>query len=441
VAHVRVVLGRSSRTVHEIPATGASVGRESSDSTCEIRIDDARMSRTHSRIERVAAGWYLVDLRSRNGAFVDGLRAPERTPLRDGAVIRIGDTLLVFRASAPIDDGAAEMDAFPGVSPVAVRVRRRIRALAAASGHVLILGETGVGKERVARAFAEHGGTDRFEAKNCAELRSEFLRSELFGHARGAFTGATRAEPGLVGLVGDGVLFLDEIGELPLDLQGDLLRFLEDGSYRSLGSSELKHSKARVVAATNVEIEHAVAENKFRRDLLARLRASNAPLEIPPLRERREDIPLWTRRFFEEAGAPPAEEPWTVGALECLLLYPWLENLRELRGVVRALLEERIPLPYRADHLPARLRAHRASLRGDSDPPLRESAPPPRTPTKEEIEAALLETKGNVRVAALMLGIDRRKLYRFLEQFGIALAHSRGTTQREDSDGKPEPSD
>jgi two-component system NtrC family response regulator len=419
--------------VHEILASGASLGRSTADSTCDIQIDDARMSRSHSRIARAASGWQLVDLGSRNGAFVDGARSPERTSLRDGAVVRIGDTLMVFRASAPIDDGGADADAFPGVSPAVVKVRRRLHALASGSGHVLVLGETGVGKERVASSL--HRGPGRFQATNCAELRREFMRSELFGHARGAFSGAVQAEPGLVALAGDGVLFLDEIGELPLELQGDLLRFLEDGSYRPLGSSELKHSKARVVAATNVDIEVAVAENKFRRDLLARLRASNQPLELPPLRDRREDIPRWARRFFEEAGASVTDEPWTAGALECLLLYPWVENLRELRSLARALLEEGIPAPYQADHLPARIRSYRAALRSHPDPPPRdEPAPSPRPPTKAEVEAALLETSGRVRAAAALLGIDRRKLYRLFEQYGIELATARQAIQQEDPD-------
>lgn len=391
------------------------------------------MSRSHSRIERGASGWQLVDLGSRNGAFVDGARSHGRTPLRDGGVVRIGDTLMVFRASAPIDDGGADADAFPGVSPAAVKVRRRLAALASAPGHVLVLGETGVGKERVARSF--HRGPGRCQATNCAELRREFMRSELFGHTRGSFTGAVQAEPGLVALAGEGVLFLDEIGELPLELQGDLLRFLEDGSYRPLGSSELRHSKARVVAATNVDIEAAVAENKFRRDLLGRLRGSNKPLEIPPLRDRREDIPRWARRFFEEAGALVVDEPWTAGALECLLLYPWVENLRELRSDVRELCEQGIPAPYQAEHLPARIRSYRATLRSHSNPPPRdEPAPSPRVPTKAEIEAALVETSGRVRVAAALLGIDRRKLYRLFEQHGIALATARQAIHREEPD-------
>src|SRR5262249_46325652 len=157
-----------------------------SDSRCDVRSDDARMSRQHARIERNALGWQLVDLGSRNGGFVDGLGfAPQQcVTLADGAVIRLGDTLFVFRMSLPAADARSEDPVFPGVSPVAAGVRRRIDVLAAGSGHVLILGETGTGKERVSRAVASRAS--RVVTLNCAELTRELARSELFGHARGS---------------------------------------------------------------------------------------------------------------------------------------------------------------------------------------------------------------------------------------------------------------
>jgi DNA-binding NtrC family response regulator len=432
-AHVRVVLGRTSQRVHELTGAAAVIGRNEK---CDVQVEDTRISRQHVRIEFGAAGWSLTDLGSRNGGFVDGrpFQPNETVALADGAIIRLGDSLLSFRQSRSDDDGAAISDAFPGVSPVAAQVRRRIAILATAPAHVLILGETGTGKERVARAIAACTDGRPFVTQNCAELSRELARSELFGHVRGAFSGATHTKPGLVDLAGDGVLFLDELGELALDVQGDLLRFLEDGSYRPLGSVELKRSSARVVAATNVDLDRAVASNQFRRDLVARLRATNAPLKLPPLRDRRDDIPAWTEMFLAEVGCT-VDEPWAVGALECLLLYPWLENLRELRGVVRGLVAEGAIPPFSTGALPARICAHRTSLR-DSTPP---SDPDDALihmpePTRDAIEAALRETQGRVRTAAQQLGVDRRKLYRLCERFGIALEEHRRTTQVKEED-------
>jgi transcriptional regulator of acetoin/glycerol metabolism len=293
-AHVRVVFGRVARDVYELGASGITIGREASDAH-GIVANDARISRCHARIERGAAGWSMIDLGSRNGAFIDGKAcAPnDRASLRDGSIIRVGDTVLVFRTSAAVDDGTPHAPAFPGVSPPAIDVRRRMDVLAKAAGHVLVLGATGTGKERVARAVARPGP---FVVQNCAELTRDLARSELFGHVRGAFSGAAANKPGLVDEAQEGTLFLDEVGELPIDVQGELLRFLEDGSYRPVGGTELRHSRARIVAATNVDIDEAVAANRFRRDLAGRLRASNTPLELPPLRDRCEDIAARTFR-------------------------------------------------------------------------------------------------------------------------------------------------
>jgi DNA-binding NtrC family response regulator len=451
IAHVRVLTGRSPHNVHVFPSRGTSLGRVGGD--CDFVVDDGRMSRRHARIERSAAGWQLQDLGARNRGFVDGrgYGAFERVPLADGAVLRFGDTLMVFRASPPTGDGRVDSLVFPGVSPVAVAVRRRIDTLAAGQGHVLILGETGTGKERVAKAIAEHRASQPFVTLNSAELSRDLARSELFGHARGAFTDARMNKPGLVDSAGDGVLFLDEIGELSLDVQPELLRFLEDGSYRPVGSTELRKSNARLVAATHVDLEQAVEQGKFRRDLLARLRASNTPLVLPALRERREDLLGWTELFFKLQSRDVGPVPWTAGALECLLLYPWAENLRGLSAVVTEVAAESPSFPCKTEHLPERLLAHRGALRARvGGGPVEDHTPqnptprngqgggpsnahaPRRAPTREEIEEALSLNKGNMRLTAVQLGIDRRKLYRLCEQFGIPLDRYRGDTQREE---------
>ena len=428
VAHLRILTGRSTRSIYEIRSKGVSIGRVGSDS--DIVIDDGRMSRRHARIERSSGGWRLQDLHSTNCGFVDGrgFGSGARTPLGSEAVIRLGDTLMVFRAAVP----RADSPIFPGVSVVAAEVRQRLQALAAGTGHVLILGETGTGKERIARAFGEFRASQPFVTLNAAELTRELARSELFGHVRGAFTNAGANKAGLVDSAGDGVLFLDEIGELAIDVQADLLRFLEDGSYRPVGSTELRRSNARLVAATHVDLDQAVQHGTFRRDLLARLRASNPPLKLPPLRERREDILAWTQLFFRQAGRD-IDEPWTAGALECLLLYPWDENLRGLGGAVNLVLTRTSSFPCKTEHLPPEVVEHRAKLRGS--PGTRasgESTPQRPDPSKAEIETALVETQGNMRLAARRLGIHRRKLYRLCERFGIAHESFRAEPQRKD---------
>jgi DNA-binding NtrC family response regulator len=450
VAHVRVLTGRGVHAVHVVGSKGTSIGRPGGD--CDFIVDDGRMSRKHARIERSVAGWQIQDLMSRNGGFVNGrgLGRGGRAALAEGAVLRLGDTLMSFRATIPTTDGRADSPVFPGVSPVAVAIRRRIDALASAGGHVLIFGETGTGKESIAKMIGEQRAPHPFVTLNSAELSRDLARSELFGHVRGAYTHATSNRPGLVDKAGDGVLFLDEIGELSLDVQAELLRFLEDGSYRPVGSTELRHSNARVVAATHVDLDRAVQNNKFRRDLLARLRASNEPLELPPLRERREDILGWTQLFFHELGRDAGPTPWTVGALECLLLYPWTENLRELHRVVGHAAEQSPGFPCGTEHLPAKLRAHRGTLRSPSsgapyeeptpanDPQPQSEPPAPDIPmpdpTRLEIDEALRKTAGRMRTAAQLLGIDRRKLYRLCDNFSIDYRLYRAQTYRDDEE-------
>ncbi|HET7505850.1 MAG TPA: sigma 54-interacting transcriptional regulator [Kofleriaceae bacterium] len=427
-AHVRIMLGDAARGAYELSPAGIAIGRDEGD----VILDDGLISRRHVEIDRGPAGWRLTDLGSKNGGYVDGRRfqPKESVLLADGAVIRLGGSLLVFRASPAVKDARSDAQPFPGVSPVAAEVRRRIDVLTMASGHALILGETGTGKERVAHELAAPRKGLPFVAQNCGELDRSLARAELFGYVAGAFTGATQSKPGLIDAAGNGALFLDEIGELSLDVQVDLLRFLEDGTYRPVAAPKTSCSTARVIAATNVDLERAVAQGKFRRDLEARLRASNEPLVLPPLRDRREDIPQWTRRFASEVDPSLTGELWTVGALECLLLYPWLGNLRELRGVVRALIADRVALPCATERLPQRIQAHRDSLRGPRDEPVA----PSREITQAEIEEALRQTRGNVLGTARLLDVERTKLYRLFKDLGISPRRYRGPNDPGDDD-------
>lgn len=405
----------------ELGPRGLTIGRASEPPAIDVGVADPAMSSRHARIAFAGGEWAFHDLGSRNGSFVGGVPLPPggSLALEHDAVIRLGDTLAVFSVGAREQDADTSAPEFPGVSRLAAHVRERLRALRAGTGHVLVLGETGTGKERVARAIGAAGRA--FVPQNCAELSRDLARSELFGHVRGAFSGATSNRVGLVELAHEGALFLDEVGELALDVQAELLRFLEDGCYRPVGSTELRHSSARVIAATNVDLAEAVRKGKFRRDLLARLRASNRPLELPALRERREDLYDWSLRFLREAheGELP-EAPWSAGALECLLLYPWPENLRELRGVVRAALESSRGWPIEPTALPEPLHEHRRARRA-----LARAEAKAASPSREEIQAVLARVGGNMKIAAEELHIERTRLYRICEKLGIRIENFR----------------
>lgn len=415
VALLRLMRPTTAGTEVEIGPRGITIGRTTEPSALDVGVADTAMSSRHARIAREGGEWSFHDLGSRNGSFVDGVPLPSggSVSLEHDAVIRLGDTLAIFTVGATERDADATAAEFPGVSQLAAHVRKRLRMLRAGTGHVLVLGETGTGKERVARAIGSSRGA--FVPQNCAELSRDLARSELFGHVRGAFSGATANRTGLVELANEGALFLDEVGELALDVQAELLRFLEDGCYRAVGSTELRHSSARVIAATNVDLDEAVRGGTFRRDLLARLRASNRPLELPALRERREDIHDWSLRFLREALAHEAPSaPWSAGALECLLVYPWPENLRELRGVVRAALEGHSGWPLEPTALPERLQAYRRARRV-----LARSETEAKLPNREEIRAALERVGGNMKAAAEDLHIERTRLYRLCEKLEI----------------------
>lgn len=415
-------------------------------------VEDQWVSRRHARITCAGGLWTISDAGASNPTFVDGspLTKDGARTLTDGALVRLGDTLFVFRLSAK--DAAPEVEGmgFPGSSPAAREVRQRLGQLQRSTGHVLIIGETGTGKERVAQALSI--AEQPFVTINCAELRGDLVRSELFGHVRGSFSGAN-PKKGLVEAAQHGTLFLDEIGELTLDTQAELLRFLEDGGYRQVGDLEQRHSNARVVAATNVDLDEAVRIGSFRRDLLARLRAHNAPLELPALRARREDVLPWAAYFFAEARGGSsvrrdvyrdqcaAHGQWNPGAAECLLLYPWPDNLRGLRGVMRELAPHEESLSsLRAERLPVALRTYRSCLRDSeaSAPPSLGAGEQPKQPklvpaelTRELVAGTLAAHRGSVRAAAQQLGVDRRKIYRACERFGIDLDIHRGEPAEE----------
>jgi DNA-binding NtrC family response regulator len=311
-----------------------------------------------------------------------------------------------------------------GRSAAMMSVYKQIALAAEATTPVLVVGESGTGKELVARAIHEYGrgrATQRpFVAVNCGALTETLLESELFGHARGSFTGAVADRRGLFEQANGGSIFLDEIGETSPGLQVRLLRVLQEGEVRPVGSARDLRVDARVLAATNRDLDEEVAEKRFRRDLFYRLGA--LVIRVPPLRERREDIPLLAARFARNAMAR-ARRDVRLGedAVAALASHAWPGNVRELENTV-----ERLVLAARGGRITA----------SDVHETLRQRAPAGAPafadlPTLDELEERyivhVLDAAGGNRTrAARMLGIDRRTLYRMAARFGIPLAGEPG---------------
>jgi len=301
-----------------------------------------------------------------------------------------------------------------GQSPAMEQVRRLIAKVATTDSTVLILGETGTGKELVARAV--HQQSCRAEMPlvpiNCGALPENLIESELFGHRKGAFTGADEHRIGLLQVANGGSLFLDEIGELPKTMQSKLLRFLESGEVRRVGDNEPFSCDVRVVCATNRDLAQMVAGGDFREDLWFRINTFEIPL--PPLRERIEDIPLLARRLAGRFGKPGRsdDELFAPEALEMLMAHTWPGNVRELANVVEHALILCDALPIRPEHLPRRFAAPRGSTL-----PLR----PAETLNLRDLEMqaireALDRHHGNKPKAAEELGISVKTLYNKLNQ-------------------------
>ena len=396
--------------------TPRSIGRSPD---ADLSLADDRMTRLHAVLRPVGDRRHeIADLGSRNGVFVDG-RVERSADLHDGAVIRLGDTLLVAR---PEDEGPGgdAVHALVGASPPIRRVRRGVLRVAASSLTVLVTGETGTGKELVASAvhrLSRRSG--RFVAVNCAAIPPTLAESALFGHARGAFTGATERREGFFAQADGGTLFLDEVGELPVAVQSKLLRVLEDGVVSPVGAARAERVDVRLVAATNVRIREAVERGVFRADLLARL--EEWPIELPALRERREDVCLLLQAFLgAESPGPPPEVPADVA--EALLVYDWPFNVRELRKLARRLrvaLEpgDAVALTDLPDLVVEALQARRDGTPGDGPASAPRSGAPGVTP--ERLREALEACQGNVTRAARMLGCGRKTLYRRLAEFDI----------------------
>jgi anaerobic nitric oxide reductase transcription regulator len=319
-----------------------------------------------------------------------------------------------------------------GTSGVIRRLRQEIELIARSDFSVLITGETGAGKELVARAI--HASSKRSEHPllylNCATLPQSLVESELFGHVRGAFTGAVADRAGKLELADEATLFLDEIGELPLDVQPRLLRFLQSGEVQRVGSNRTRKLTVRLLAATNRDLADAIEKERFRADLFHRLNVY--PIHVPPLREHLEDIPLIAGRFSDavrrQLGVGPVRfRPDTISALQS---YPWPGNVRELENVIaRAVLrasggcrnEELVVVapPHLGIEAPSSgisNERRRTGIQMAAARPLRSSV---EDFQRDLIRAAAEHNNGNWAAAARELGINRSNLHKLAKRLGI----------------------
>ncbi|TNF58261.1 MAG: sigma-54-dependent Fis family transcriptional regulator [Burkholderiales bacterium] len=317
-----------------------------------------------------------------------------------------------------VAQGQAAGQGLIGRSPAFQRMLGLVSRVAASRASVLLLGESGTGKELVARAI--HEASPRagkpLVAVDCSSLPETLFESELFGHERGAFTGATTSKGGLVEAASGGTLFLDEVGDIPLPMQVKLLRLLETGTYRRVGSTELRHTDIRIVSATHRDIETMVQDGRFREDLFYRL--CTFPIPLPPLRERTGDVALLATALLERVAAPRRLE-MTPTALRLLEGQPFPGNVRELRNLLEraALLcdGDRIEAEHVSEAIATGRRLRRPVAPAGQEPPVSDL----RGLERQALREALARHRGSRASLAAQLGMSERTLYRKLKQFGL----------------------
>jgi DNA-binding NtrC family response regulator len=372
---------------------------------CALRLDDPEVSRRHVAFDTTASGLHLVDLVSTNGTFANGMLVRD-VVLGGGEIIRLGRTTLrveLARASAPVHlRRSARFGRVLGASVAMRRLYPLCEKLAASDVPVIIEGETGTGKEVLAEALHEASprAAGPFVVLDCTVIAPTLIESMLFGHERGAFTGASASRKGAFEQAHGGTLFIDEIGDLELPLQPKLLRAIERGVVQSVGSDVGRKVDVRIVAATRRDLDQEVQAGRFRDDLLFRL--GMARIELPPLREREGDVPLLGRHFWHVLGGDDDAFPEDLPAR--FAEHPWPGNVRELHNLIatRLALGETIDLLGRN--------------------PLDGGSPPP--PTGDDLVSSVLELDLPFPRARqkVIEQFERRYVERVLSQHGGDIA-------------------
>lgn len=385
-------------------------------SEADVQLLEAGVSRLHAEVFVRGRACALADTSSKNGVFING-ELVTHAALAPGDVVRLGNTIgVVDDVTLPAEAG--ERLAAPAVSwglpaPGLARALGDLPPVAESALPVVIIGETGVGKERVATAI--HLASRRkgpLHSLNCAAIAQNLAEAELFGHRKGAFTGADTAAVGHLRAAHGGTLFLDELQDLPLRVQATLLRVLQDGVVVPVGETKPIPVDIRVIAASQQPLAQLIASGRLREDLVMRL--SGFTLTLPPLRERRADVGLLFYHFLEQyaVGVVPEVE---VRCIEELLLYGWPGNVRELELLARRLLALQAAegvIRWRA--LPEIMRTERAHS------PRPEGGETRDEHDRRKLRDALRRSEGNVKRAALAVGISRQRAYRLMGEHSVA---------------------
>ncbi len=421
-AQLRVVDGPDRGLEIELPPIGVVIGTERS---CDVVLTDSFVSRRHCSIAPSAGGFAITDLGSKNGTVIDGV-AVGKVVAPPGCALRIGKTLVqLMPADEVLDIPPSENDRFGGLLGGSQTMRQVFAVLERASksaAPVLFLGESGTGKELMARGV--HDASPRkdgpFVVFDCGAATETLIESDLFGHTKGAFTGATSERQGAFAAAHGGTLFLDEIGDLPVALQPKLLRMLEAGEVIALGGRRSERYDVRIVAATHRDVFAEVARGGFRGDLYYRLAV--VEVHVPPLRQRPGDLASLITMFLERAGRADLASQVGGAALERLQRYHWPGNVRELRNVITRAVALAGPdddfhsLPFVLR--PTAAAPEAAAARADR--PFHEAKDEIVAKFEREYLADLVQKAGgNLSQAARIAGLERKFLYKLLERAGL----------------------
>jgi DNA-binding NtrC family response regulator len=387
---------------------------------CDVRLRDAAVSGVHAELTRTKHGVLLRDLGSTNGTFVDGRRITG-IYVEDSVVLQLGESKLevsTSRHETPVELAAQDkLGDLVGASVAMRAVFARLERIAKTDSTVLVTGETGTGKELAAAAIRDFSPrkSKPFVVVDCGAMPANLIESELFGHERGAFTGAERTRAGAFERANGGTIFLDEIGELPLALQPALLGILERREARRVGGEKPIPVDVRVITATNRDLASEVTRGAFRPDLYYRLAV--VEVRLPPLRERVEDVPILVEHFLDQM---PGERP-SIGpdVIEQLKQYPWPGNVRELKNVIERAVLLAEPPQLRAS--PAgQTTSSSSSTTVSVDQPFKDQKNALISAFEEAYVKKLLETTGgNIAAAARKAGIDRMYLYKLMERYQV----------------------
>lgn len=410
-----VILGRGTRGV--VPALLArSKVIVQGEVALRVETNDEWMSTDHARISHRDGAWVATDLGSKNGTCING-GAVEEAVLPDGARIEVGHTIFVFRAAdAGRETGDRSEHEIPALRTASVGFARQLDVLeqiAPSRITTLVHGESGTGKELVARTIHQLSArSGPFVAVNCGAIPATLLEAQLFGHKKGAFSGATQDSPGLIRAADGGTLFLDEIAELSEPSQVALLRVLQENEVLPVGETTPVPVDVRFVAATHQDLAERIGDGRFREDLYARL--SGFILTLPPLRDRMEDLGGLVATILRDSAQDEAQDAsFTRDAANALYAYTWPRNIRELKAAVSAALTIAPGNEIERSHLPDAVRSPRVPEEDD-----------PLTPSDRQLHTAIVETlkthNGNVSASAKAMGYSRSHFHRLLNRLDIA---------------------